>query len=185
MELATRRFLLRDFVQSDRSAFLDYQADPRSLAFYGPVESNPDHAIRLFEMFQAWACDRPRLNYQLAIVQRYEPYALIGCCGLRGLSLATGEMELGLELAPTYWGRYAYAIEVGRALLDFGFGELQLDVISGPTVSANTRIAKLAEWVGAEVVSIRPGAAWMRDRGWSEVNWRITREQWNKSGGEI
>ncbi|MGL4619562.1 MAG: GNAT family N-acetyltransferase [Chroococcidiopsis sp.] len=189
MEIVTRRFLLRDFVESDRSAFLEYQADPRSLEFYGPNESSPDHALRLFEMFQAWACDspkerlrqRPRLNYQLAIVQRQHPYALVGCCGLRGMSLAAGEMELGLELAPAYWGRYAYAIEVGRALLDFGFRELQLDVISGLTVSANTRIAKLAEWMGAEVVAIRPGAVWMSDRDWSEVDWRITREQWKRS----
>jgi RimJ/RimL family protein N-acetyltransferase len=36
-------------------------------------------------------------------------------------------MELGIELAPNYWGRYAYAIEVGRALLDFGFRELRLN----------------------------------------------------------
>jgi len=29
-------------------------------------------------------------------------------------------MELGIELAPTYWGRYAYAIEAGCALLNLG-----------------------------------------------------------------
>jgi [ribosomal protein S5]-alanine N-acetyltransferase len=146
--------------------------------YYEPDESNPDRAVRLFEMFQTWANDRPRLNYQLAIVQRQKPYALVGCCGLRGSSLTTGEMELGLELAPDYWGRYAYAIEVGRALLDFGFGELKLEAISGSTISANTRIARLAEWMGAEVVAIRPGSSWMSDRGWSEVDWRIARTQW-------
>jgi RimJ/RimL family protein N-acetyltransferase len=132
------------------------------------------------------ATPTPRLNYQLAItfgtaklnVQRQEPYALIGCCGLRGLECAAGEMELGIELAPTYWGRYAYAIEVGRALLDFGFKELGLEVISGSTVSANARINRLAEWFGAEEVAIRPGASWMFDRGWNEVHWRITRERW-------
>jgi [ribosomal protein S5]-alanine N-acetyltransferase len=170
MEIATRRFLLRDFGESDRSAFLEYQADPHSLTFYDPNDSSPDRASCLFDLFQAWAGDRPRLNYQLAIVQRQEPYALVGCCGLRGMSFPAGEMELGLELAPTYWGRCAYAIEVGRALLDFGFRELQLDAISGPTVSANTRVTKLAQWMGAEVVAIRPGAAWMSDRGWSEVH---------------
>jgi [ribosomal protein S5]-alanine N-acetyltransferase len=181
MEIMTKRFLLRDFVESDQSAFLDYQADLRNQAFYRPNGSSPDCALRLFEIFQAWAGERPRLNYQLAIVQRQEPYALVGCCGLRGMSFLAGEMELGLELAPAYWGRYAYAIEVGRALLDFGFRELQLDMISVQTVSANTRIAKLAEWMGAEIVAIRPGAAWMSDHGWSEVDWRITREQWNRS----
>jgi RimJ/RimL family protein N-acetyltransferase len=68
MEIATRRFLLRDFVESDRAAFIEYQADPHSLTFYDPNDSSPDRALRLFEMFQAWAGDLPRLNYQLAIV---------------------------------------------------------------------------------------------------------------------
>ena len=87
-------------------------------------------------------------------------------------------MDFGLELAPAYWGRYAYAIEVGRALLDFGFAELDLNAISGSTVSANTRIARLAQWIGAEVVATRPGSSWMSEIGWSEVHWRIARAQW-------
>jgi [ribosomal protein S5]-alanine N-acetyltransferase len=178
MEIATKRFLLRDFVELDRSPFLDYQADPRSQIFYEPNEASVANSIGLFETFRAWASEHPRINYQLAIVQRREPYALVGCCGLRGKGCQESEMELGIELAPDYWGRYAYAIEVGRALLDFGFGELRLNTISGSTVSANLRIARLAEWIGAEIVAIRAGSMWISERGWSEVDWRITREQW-------
>jgi [ribosomal protein S5]-alanine N-acetyltransferase len=180
MEIVTQRFLLRDFVESDRSPFLEYQADPRSQIFYEPSEAGVENSARLFETFCTWAVEQPRLNYQLAIVQRREPYALIGCCGLRGKEGNAGEMELGIELAPDYWGRYAYAIEVGRALLDFGFRELNLDVISGSTVSANVRIARLAEWIGAEVVAIRSGSPWMSEQGWSKISWRITSVQWNR-----
>lgn len=179
MEIVTKRFLLRDFVESDRSPFLNYQADPRSQIFYEPGEASSEKSTRLFETFCTWASEHPRLNYQLAIVQRYEPYKLVGCCGLRGKGCDAGEMELGIELAPDYWGRYAYAVEVGRALLEFGFEELKLDVISGSTVSANVRIARLAEWIGAEGVAIRStGSTWMSERGWHELKWRITREQW-------
>jgi RimJ/RimL family protein N-acetyltransferase len=39
MEIVTRRFLLRDFVDSDRLPFLKYQADPRNLTFYDPEQS--------------------------------------------------------------------------------------------------------------------------------------------------
>jgi [ribosomal protein S5]-alanine N-acetyltransferase len=180
MKIVTKRFLLRDFAESDRSPFLDYQTDPRSQTFYEPTEASPENSIRLFETFCTWASEHPRLNYQLAIVQRCEPCKLVGCCGLRGKGSNVGTMELGIELAPDCWGRYAYAIEVGRALLDFGFGKLKLDVISGSTVSANVRIARLAEWIGAEVVAIHPGSAWMSERGWSEVDWRITKEQWDR-----
>lgn len=178
MEIVTKRFLLRDFIESDRSPFLTYQTDPRSQIFYEPGAANLEHSTRLFETFCTWATEHPRLNYQLAIVQRREPDGLVGCCGLRGRGCDAGEMELGIELAPDYWGRYAYAIEVGRALLDFGFRELKLDAISGSTISANVRIARLAAWSGAEVVAIRVGSRWMSERGWSEVDWRITRAQW-------
>jgi [ribosomal protein S5]-alanine N-acetyltransferase len=68
MEIATRRFLLRDFMESDRSPFLDYQADPRNLTFYGSEKASPEYATYLFELFQTWANEYPRLNYQLAIV---------------------------------------------------------------------------------------------------------------------
>ncbi|GAP96663.1 GNAT family N-acetyltransferase [Leptolyngbya sp. NIES-2104] len=180
MEIVTKRFLLRDFVEADRSPFLDYQTDPRSQLFYEPGEANLDYSTRLFETFCTWTSEHPRLNYQLAIVQRREPYVLVGCCGLRGRGCDAGEMELGIELAPDYWGRYAYAIEVGHALLAFGFGELKLEAISGSTVSANVRIARLAAWIGAEVVAIRAGSTWMSQQGWSEMDWRITRAQWER-----
>ena len=178
MEIPTERFLLRDFAEADRAAFLAYQADPRAHAFYGPDEASPDHASRLFETFRAWASERPRLNYQLAIVQRAEPYTLIGCCGLRSGGAEPGEAELGVELAPDHWGRYGYAVEVGRALLGFGFETVGLSAITGSTVSANGRVQRLAEWFGAEVESVRPGAEWMASHEWTEVNWRITRDQW-------
>lgn len=178
MEILTRRFLLRDFVEADRPAFLAYQADPRARAFYGPDEASQEDTANLFETFRAWSWECPRLNYQLAIVQRAGPHALVGCCGLRRGTAEPGGAELGLELAPDYWGHYGYAVEVGRALLDFGFAKLGLTAVSGSTVSANNRVQRLAEWFGAEVESVRPGPAWMEDRGWSEVGWRITRDQW-------
>lgn len=178
MEIATKRFLLRDFIESARAPFLAYQDDPRNLTFYNPEESSPDRAVQLFELFQAWAQENPRCNYQLAIVPQPAPHNLLGCCGLRELVGKSGEMELGIELAPNYWGRYGYAIEVGHSLLDYGFTELNLDAISGSTISANVRVERLAAWFGAEVVATHPGAAWMSARGWSEVTWRISKGRW-------
>ncbi|PSB57509.1 GNAT family N-acetyltransferase [Chamaesiphon polymorphus] len=178
MEIVTKRFLLRDFIDSDRAPFLEYQADPRNLTFYNPEESSPDRAAHLFELFQAWAQENPRCNYQLAIIRRQAPHNLLGCCGLREVVGKSEEMELGIELAPNYWGRYGYAIEVGRSLLDYGFRELNLAKISGSTISANVRVERLAAWFGAEIVEIDPGAAWMSARGWSDVTWRISKQRW-------
>lgn len=91
--------------------------------------------------------------------------------------------ELGVELAPDVWGRYGYALEIGRALLAFGFGELGLREVVGATVSANARVARLVAWYGADVEAERAGAPWLAAHGWHEVVWRVTRAAWEARGG--
>lgn len=177
MEIVTSRFLLRDFVEEDSPAFTSYHADPRSVELYGEEQAKPGHAHELIALFKSWAEERPRRNYQLAIIQRKEPQLLLGCCGLRCAGSEAGKAELGIELAPQYWGRYGYAIEVMRALVEFGFGSLELNEIYGTTVSVNARIARLASSFGAVAIT-RPTPAWMLAKGWSQVEWQVTREQW-------
>ena len=83
MEILTKRFLLRDFREEDAAAFQEYHADPRSSEFYGVEEVEPGHARQLLETFNKWATEKPRRNYQFAIVQRQGSQLLVGCCGLR------------------------------------------------------------------------------------------------------
>lgn len=177
VELATTRFLLRDFNDADAAAFEAYHNDPRSQEFYGAEQTKSGHARELLDLFKVWAAAQPRLNYQLAIIHRRDPQALVGCCGVRCAGSEPGTAELGIELAPEYWGRYAYAIEVMRALVEFGFDTLELQTLYDDTVSANSRVARLVSSFGAAAVT-RPTPAWMLSRGWTQVEWRITRSQW-------
>jgi RimJ/RimL family protein N-acetyltransferase len=181
--IATRRFLLRDFAPADRAAFLVYHADPRYLALYGPEEADPGHASGLLECFALWAGERPRRNWQLAVVRR-DGKALVGCCGLRRAGCEEGSAEIGVELAPAYWGRHGVALEIARALIGLGFGELGLERLFGVTTSANVRAARLAAWFGAAETGSRPGPAWMQARGWSETTWQVSREAWRMRGGD-
>lgn len=175
MLLTTKRFVLRDFVVDDFPAFEEYHADPRSSEFYGPERDNPRLAAELVQLFMAWAVEEPRLNYQLAIVQRGGP--LIGCGGLRMKDVGPDSAELGLELAPAYWGRYGYATEIMKRLVNFGFDDLGLARIFGTTVSENARIARLVSAFGAVSVECST-PVWMAARGWRQIEWRIDREQW-------
>ncbi|MBA3882382.1 MAG: GNAT family N-acetyltransferase [Chthoniobacterales bacterium] len=181
MEIHTNRFVLRDFSATDVRAFLAYHADPRNSRFYTPEEARPEHAQHLLATFQDWAAEQPRKNYQFAVVQCREPHSLAGCAGLRGSGHPPHEAEFGMELAPDYWGRHAYAVEIGRALLGFGFGNLGLRVITGSTVSANSGITRLAEWFGAEIVATRPAPQRMAEQQGSSLDWRITKERWHQS----
>ena len=88
---------------------------------------------------------------------------------------------LGIELAPSEWGRFRLAIDATAALLSYGFDLLDLDTIIGDTASGNRRIEKLARWFGAELVADREGPAWMQARGWREVDWSLDRHKWRQT----
>lgn len=128
----TRRFALRDFTAADRVGFCSYHGDPRYRVLFGSAEVENGRPERLLSLFAEWAEERPRQNFQLAVV-RGERETLIGCCGLRRASANATTAEMGVELATDYWGRFAYAIEISAALIDFGFGNLGLSEIVGST----------------------------------------------------
>jgi [ribosomal protein S5]-alanine N-acetyltransferase len=178
VEITTKRFLLREFTEEDGPAFLTYQSDPRYAQFLAPGEVGVDHARELLRQFREWAAERPRCNYQLAISDIRHPQDLMGCCGLRGEGYGPDQADMGIELAPRYWGRYAYAIEIASALIDFGFTTLGLREVRGISVSANSRVARLAQRYGFVAVSRRPGSEWMRERGWHHTEWQLTRKRW-------
>ncbi|MBA3257983.1 MAG: GNAT family N-acetyltransferase [Gemmatimonadales bacterium] len=177
MRITTARLLLREYEPGDLTALLACHADPRAREFYGPEEAQPDQVRELLRTFETWASERPRRNYQLAIALGADAAALVGSAGLRQAGLQAGTADLGLELAPGWWGR-GFATEAGSALLNFGFGRLGLDTIRGLTISANTRVAALVRRLRFEHVAEHPGAAWMSERGWTETEWRLTRERW-------
>jgi ribosomal-protein-alanine N-acetyltransferase len=177
MQIDAGRFLLRDFTEEDRAAFIAYQAHPSMLALYDlGDEAGARHARTLFDRFLEWQRAEPRRNIQLGIFER--DGRLCGCAGLRMENAASGTAELGIELAPSHWGRYRLALDVAEALAAHGFDALGLTRIFGSTASGNARAAKLAKWFGARIVASRDGPAWMIARGWSEVVWALDREDW-------
>jgi RimJ/RimL family protein N-acetyltransferase len=179
MEIQTSRFLLRDFRDGDSAVFESYHCDPRFLEFYGDEVADPEHAQRLVERFRQWAAEHPRRNYQLAIVP-IGSSELIGCAGLRCEGAAPGTGEMGIGIAPDYWGQYGYAAEVISALAYFGFELLKLESLFGSTVSGNSRIGRLMEAIGARSVQ-RPTPSWMAAKGWQQIEWHLSQQEWSNS----
>lgn len=177
MEIVTKRFFLRDFIQEDEPSFFAYRADPRYAEFCAPEELTSNYTRELLILFHQWAIEHPRRNYQLAIASR-QTSELLGCCGLRLENHNSAVAELGIELAPQFWSRYAYAIEVGQALIDFGLRKLGLQEIRGVTVSANMRVARLAHRYGFIPIGKLTSPNWMIAREWSQTEWQLTKESW-------
>jgi ribosomal-protein-alanine N-acetyltransferase len=179
MQINTPRFVLRDFDPANRRAFLAYQMDPRYRRLYDLNEDYEAHASELFSRFLSWQDEEPRRNYQFGIFE-HSGGRLCGCAGLRLAHANDGTAVLGIELAPSEWGRYRLAVTVASALVKFGFEDLGLDALIGRTASGNRRIERLARWFGAEAGDKRAGADWMTARGWMEVDWSLSRLTWER-----
>ncbi|MDQ6869319.1 MAG: GNAT family N-acetyltransferase [Pseudomonadota bacterium] len=149
----TSRFVLRDFLESDRFAFISYQMDPRYLRLYDFDNTDYQRAQELFDRFITWQQDDPRQNTQVGIFER-NTGRLCGSAGLRKAERDGGTAVLGIELTPDDWGRYRLAIEVATALIEHGFRDLNLHTIIGQTGSGNKRVERLARWFGAKHHSI-------------------------------
>ncbi|MGH6815413.1 MAG: hypothetical protein ACREC6_06905, partial [Hyphomicrobiaceae bacterium] len=62
--------------------------------------------------------------------------------------------------------------------IEHGFQVFGLNTIIGDTASGNSRVERLAQWFGARIVGNRDGPAWMKARGWHQVDWALSREAW-------
>lgn len=180
LQIDTSRFLLRDFEQTDLTAFLGYQTDPRYRRLFDLNRGHARQAADLFSLFLSWQREEPRRNYQLGIFER-STGRLCGSAGLRRTGSGERHGTLGIELAPGDWGRYRPAVEVAGAVVEVGFRDLGLDAVRGSTASGNKRIERLARWFGAEIISRRAGAGWMAARGWAEVEWALPRSYWEST----
>jgi RimJ/RimL family protein N-acetyltransferase len=167
----TRRFAVRDYVPSDEAAFVACQTDPVFARFHRPNERGEKPAREVFARFLAWQDERPRRNHQFAVTLRGGGGdTLIGSCGVRTERMPPDVGTVGLELARRYQGRYGYAIEIGRATIDWAFAELRLAALVAETEPANAAIARLLERAGFRPAGADDRLLWRLDRGaWSAL----------------
>ena len=176
MELTGERILLREFTESDVGALLAIHSDPRVLRYYAPEVGTTEHAEMLVEMFIGWANENPRHNFQFAIID-HKSSALLGSCGIRRKGCLPGQAEFGIGIDADWWGK-GIAQEAARAILRFGFSELDLSQVHGVAVFENESVTKFVRRLGFSPGICRRGDAWMVERGWSAMDWIITRETW-------
>jgi RimJ/RimL family protein N-acetyltransferase len=146
------------------------------MQYYADEVADPETQRKLVVRFVETALAVPRRDFTLAIVERATSQ-LIGVGSLRTEGKGVGQGELGFGLSADRWGR-GLAAEGAQALLELGFGTLQLDEIRGRSVTQNVRVAKLVSKLGFEKLAERGGEEWMTARGWTYTEWSLTRATW-------
>lgn len=143
--LYTDRLILRTHEPVDETAFVQMQTDPEVRRYAGGRAWSVDEATT---RFRTQYVGRPRETYGLwaAVLRTDETY--IGMCGLSG---TTKNVHLGYYIARPYWG-LGFASEGARALVDLGFGRLNLSRILADADKGNIASERILEKLGFRIV---------------------------------
>ena len=164
MELTEGRVLLREFVDQDVGALLAIHADPRLLRYYAPEVGTLDHTRMLIDIVHEMGDERPRHNFQFAIVDRASN-ALLGSCGVRRKGCLEGQAEFGIGIDANWWGR-GIAPEAAKLILRFGFSELALREIRGVAFQRMKRWKdSRADLALARPVHVKASRGWWNEDG--------------------
>ncbi len=155
--IPTQRLLLREFTAADEPDMHEYASDPLVSKYesWGPNTREITHEVlsrRLGEQKQ-W----PREDVHLAVELR-EERKLIGSIRLWVVDRVTSTAELGYTLNRAYWNK-GYATEAARAVLERGFGMLNLHRICA---SCDTR--NVASWRVMEKIGMRREGHFLQDK---------------------
>ncbi|MFF2089235.1 GNAT family N-acetyltransferase [Paenibacillus sp. NPDC058174] len=144
MLIETDRLLLREFIPSDLDAVHKYASNPVVVKhmLWGP--NTVDDSQSYLNMVIGMQEQTPRQGFELAVILK-ESEQLIGGSGIHICSPAIG--ELGYCFHELHWG-HGYASEAARALLSFGFGELNLHRIFATCRPDNIGSAKVMQKIG-------------------------------------
>jgi len=177
MYLTTERLLLREFIEDDWPAVLAYQSDQRYLRFYQWTLRTEEDVRAFIQTFIDQHQEQPRTKFQLAICLPHDGL-LIGNCGIRMQRADATEAETGYELAPEHWGQ-GYATEAARAIVEFGFKELNLHRIWAHCVAENIASAHVLEKLGMQLEGRLRENEWLKGRWSDRLLFGILAREWN------
>lgn len=180
MQLTTDRLVLREFVEGDWMAVLAYQRKPDYLRYYDWEDRSAEEVRDFVNMFRDQQNANPRIKFQLAATLK-PTGRLIGNCGIRNQSVGSLQAELGYELDPQYWGM-GYATEAAKAIMEFGFVELQLHRIWSSCVSDNLGSVRVLEKLGMRCEGRLREVEYYKDRWWDTLTYAILAQEWEKLG---
>ncbi len=145
--LSTPRLVLREIVQDDAEAMFRIRGDVRVTRLNsGQPMQSIDDAHELIDKGRQAFLDQRRLDW--GIVFRDAPRAgIVGRCGFNYWLRQDRRASIGYDLGFAYWGR-GIMTEAVRAMVAFGFDQLDLNRIEADTDAENYGSMRVLEKVG-------------------------------------
>jgi ribosomal-protein-alanine N-acetyltransferase len=144
--LTTSRLLLRQLTASDAEAVYLLRSDYEVVRYNGVIlMQTPDQARELISAISHAYDDH--LEIRWGITLRDTPDVVIGICGYNYWIRHDHRASVGYDLMQAYWG-HGYMTEAVRAILDFGFTEMDLNRIEADSDHRNTASIRVLHKLG-------------------------------------
>ncbi len=157
--LTTERLILREHRLSDAPDVLVFRSDPYVQRFNGPVyESVTEAETSIKETLAAYKAK----EYIGWAVTFKNSDTVLGGFGIYWWSRRHRRAEVGYDLARVYWGQ-GIASEALRAVLQFGFEQMNLNHIYAGTIADNHESVRLLERAGFHRDGLRRKWSWEDD----------------------
>lgn len=162
----TARLILREFRPDDFDAVHAYASDPLVTRFtsFGPntLEETREFLARTIEA----AAVAPRRVYSFAVVERATA-RLIGSCGLQACDETQQHYSFGYCFNRDAW-RQGFGKEAARAIVQFGFEQLNSHRLMALVFSGNTASARILEGLGFRQEGLSRQGAYVR-KSWHDI----------------
>ena len=143
--LRTDRLTLRPLAEADAPAYFELFSHPEVTRYLSrpPMTDVSQARERIAQIQDDY---RTRSSLQLGL-ERNADRALLGICLLFHFEFGSRRAEIGYALRRAYWGA-GYMHEALRALVDYGFGVLDLNRLEADIDPRNTASARTLERLG-------------------------------------
>lgn len=144
-QLETKNLLLRRMHSADASALFKVLSDEGVTKFYDDVAFTDISRAR--GQIKAWEDGfKNKRCIRWGITRKDEGY-IIGSCGYYGFHTYYERASIGFELARNNW-RQGIMTEALNAIIDYGFGKLELNRLEAVVMPENTASIKMLEKLG-------------------------------------
>jgi ribosomal-protein-alanine N-acetyltransferase len=146
-ELTTGNICLRAIDEKDIAALFSLFSHEKVVRFMD-IERfvNVSEAVQLISFFRNKLASGEGMRWAVTTDDRGE---LIGTCGFHHINKTHYKMEMGYDLLPAYWGKGIMTNSIHR-LLQYGFGELQMNRIEAFVDPDNKHSSRLLQRLGFE-----------------------------------
>jgi len=162
--IQTKRLLLREFKIEDINSVHNYASDAEVVRYstWGP--NNEQDTKEFLDSVLKCQSDKHRYHYEVAVVTKYDNI-LIGTCGINVENPDNNEGWIGYCYNKYFWGN-GYATEASKAIINFGFSQLNLHRIFATCDTSN---------IGSEMVLKKIGMVkegHLRENKWQKGKYR-------------